>query len=90
MPCYAIVGRRGADRRFDAHPPILAGRARRDREAAPNPRLRPHFRCALSNVGESLAVVALEAGCSDQAHLGREIPALCRMTAGGLARPLTR
>jgi hypothetical protein len=53
-------------------------------------RLQRFRRLVLSNIGEPPAILALEAGYSDQAHLGREIHALCRMTAGELARQLTR
>ncbi len=44
---------------------------------------------ALADAGDRLSGLAVEAGYADQAHLGREIQALCGMTASEFVRQLT-
>lgn len=52
-------------------------------------RLQKFQALALAGASDGLAVLAFRAGYSDQAHLSREIQALCGMTAGEFVHQLT-
>lgn len=52
-------------------------------------RLQRFRALALAGTRDGLAVLAIRAGYSDQAHLSREIQTLCGMTAGEFARQLS-